>query len=48
MMEEVCASETLVNFNVTTRRYVTEDSKLIQIEVNVTVVSVEREVTQKT
>jgi hypothetical protein len=25
MMEAVCTTETLVNFNVTTRRYITED-----------------------
>jgi hypothetical protein len=28
MMEAVCASETSVNFNVTTRRYIPEDPKL--------------------
>jgi hypothetical protein len=28
MMEEVRTSETSVNFNVTTRRYIPEDSKL--------------------
>jgi hypothetical protein len=27
MMQPVSTSETLVNFNVTTRRYITEDSK---------------------
>jgi uncharacterized protein involved in response to NO len=28
MMEAVCTSETLVHFNVTTRRYIPEESKL--------------------
>jgi hypothetical protein len=28
MMEAVRTSETLINFNVTTRRYIPEDSKL--------------------
>jgi hypothetical protein len=28
MVEVICTSETSVNFNVTTRRYIAEDSKL--------------------
>jgi hypothetical protein len=40
MMEVVRTSETSVNFNVTTRLYIPEDSKLKQITVSKTVVGV--------